>query len=102
MDKMKRQDDLFTKHLLQATEFATTGYDSKVHIADKRIARLLLVLHELDQYVAGLEQLPQDELIDLVSNAIRACGFSEGTEARYAIAAVLEAIDRCDPTPESS
>jgi hypothetical protein len=102
MDKMKRLDDPFTKHILQATDFITPGFDSKVHIADKRIARLLLVPHELDQYVAGLEQLPQTELIELVSSAILACGFTDGTEARYAIAAVLEAIDRRDPMPESS
>jgi hypothetical protein len=102
MDKIKRLNDPFTKHILQAPEFTTTDSDSRVHIADKRIARLLLVLHELDQYVAGLEQLPQVELTELVSSAILACGFSDGTEARYAIAAILEAIDRRDPMPESS
>jgi len=102
MHTIKRQDDPFTKHLLQAPEFATTRFDSKVHIADKRIARLLLVLHELDQYVAGLEELPQTELIELVSSAILGCGFTDGTEARHAIASVLEAIDRHDPMPESS
>ena len=102
MDKIRRQDDPFTQHPLQSTDFTTTRFDSNVHITDKRIARLLLVLHELDQYVAGLEQLPQTELIELVSNAILACGFADGTEARYAIAAVLEAIDRRDPIPESS
>jgi hypothetical protein len=102
MDKIKTPNDPFTKHILQAPEFAKTRSDSKVHIADKRITRLLLVLHDLDQYVAGLERLPQDELIELVSNAILACGFSDGTEARYAISAVLDSIDRRDPAPESS
>lgn len=102
MDKMKRQDDPFTQHVLRASEFTTTGFESNVNISDKRISRLLLVLHELDQYVAGLEQLPQTELIELVSSAILACGFADGTEARLAIAAVLEVIDRRDPMPESS
>jgi len=102
MEKIKRLDDPLTKHILPAPECTKTGFDSKVHIADKRIARLLLVLHELDQYVAGLEQLPQTELMELVSSAILACGFKDGTEARYAITAVLEAIDRRDPLPESS
>ncbi len=102
MDKIRSLNDSFTKHILRAPEFTTTDSDSGVHIADKRIARLLLVLHDLDQYVAGLERLPQDELIELVSSAILACGFSDGTEARYAIAAVLDSIDQRDPAPESS
>jgi hypothetical protein len=102
MDKIKRPNDPFTKHILHTPAFTTTGSDSKVHIADKRITRLLLVLHDLDQYVAGLERLPQDELIELVSSAILACGFSDGTEARYAISAVLDAIERRDPAPESA
>jgi hypothetical protein len=31
-----------------------------------------------------------------------ACGFTDGAEARYAIAAVLEAIERHGPVQESS
>jgi hypothetical protein len=69
-----------------------------VHIADKRVAQLLLVLHELDESVAGLEELPKAELSDLISRAILACGFVDPIEARYAIAAVLEAIGANDST----
>ena len=68
--------------------------NAKVHIADKRIARLLLVLHELDRTVAGLENLRQPDLNEMVSSAILACGFVDGTEARLAIAAVLDAIEK--------
>jgi hypothetical protein len=68
--------------------------NAKVHVADKRMARLLLVLHELDRTVAGLENLRQPDLNELVSSAILACGFVNGTEARFAIAAVLDAIEK--------
>ncbi len=101
MDKLKRLPDPVTEHIPPASEYATYS-DSKVHIADTKVARLLLVLHEIDQAVAGLEELPQTELIELVSSAIIACGFADGTEARRAIVAVLEAIERHDPTPQNS
>jgi hypothetical protein len=64
-----------------------------VNITDERVFKLLTVLQELDQSVAGLEELPKDELSELVSDAIRACGFLEPEEAQYAIAAVLETIE---------
>jgi hypothetical protein len=102
MDKRKQFLDLSTRHISPAPEFNTTHSDAKFHIADKKVARLLLVLHELDRSVAGLEDIPQSELRDLVSSAILACGFLDGMEARDAIAAVLETIESRDPTPESS
>jgi hypothetical protein len=86
----------------QPSERIMTRFDPKVHLNDKRVARLLLVLHEIDQSVAGLEELPQTELSELVSSAIMACGFADGTEARYAISAVLDAIERRVPMSESS
>jgi hypothetical protein len=101
MDKLKRLPDPVTGHIPPASEY-TTHFDSKVHIADTKVARLLLVLHEIDQAVAGLEGLPQTELTELVSSAILACGFVDGTEARHAIVAVLEAVERHDPMPQSS
>ena len=67
--------------------------DSNVCIADQRVARLLLVLSELDECVAGLEGLPKDDLSNLVSSAIQACGFENPVEAQYAIATVLRAIE---------
>ena len=92
MNKLRRFSDPVTRHSLPAADCKTT-FDSNVSIADERVARLLGVLQEIDQNVSGLEELPQSELIELVSNAIMECGFVDGTEARYAIAAVLEAID---------
>jgi hypothetical protein len=101
MDEIKQLHP-FTKHIFPTPECDTNRSDSIVHIADKRVARLLLVLHELDRSVAGLEELPQTDLTELVSSAILACGFVDGTDARYAISAVLEAIERRDPKPGSS
>lgn len=66
---------------------------SDVCVADQRVARLLLILEDLDRSVAGLEEVPQKELSDLISNAILACGFVNPVEAQYAIAAVLQAIE---------
>jgi len=75
--------------------------DSKIYMADERVARLLLVLHEIDQSLAGLEKLPLSEFTELASSAILACGFVDGTEARYAITAVLEVIEGRGTLPES-
>ena len=63
---------------------------------------MLGVLHELGEFVAGLEELPNAELSDLVSGAILACGFVDPKEARYAIAAVLETMEGGNPISEAS
>jgi hypothetical protein len=52
--------------------------------------------------VAGLEELPKTELSELISSAIQACGFVDPIEERYAISAVLEAIEMHDSMPQSS
>jgi hypothetical protein len=91
-----------TERMWPTPELNQACSDAKVHIADERVARLLLVLHELDESVAGLEELPKTELSELVSSAILACGFVDPTETRYVIAAVLEAIEIQDSMPESS
>ena len=97
LDKMKRFPDASTKYILPPPDLNTTRPESRVYPSDKRLARLMLALRELDESLAGFEELPQTEISQLVSNAISACGFAEGTEAEYAIAAVLDAIERRDP-----
>jgi len=67
--------------------------DPDVCITDQRLARLLVVLDELDRSVAGLEGLTQKELSDLVSSAILTCGFVNPVEATNAIAEVLHTIE---------
>jgi hypothetical protein len=98
----ERLPDPLADHILPVREAETIRLGSKFHIADKRVAQLLLVLHELDKSLEGLQKLPQADLSEIVSSAIVACGFVDGMEARYAIGAVLAAIERRDPMPESS
>ncbi|MGD0793934.1 MAG: hypothetical protein ABR920_19380 [Terriglobales bacterium] len=103
MDKINKLFlDFSTEPMWPTPEFNQTCSDSKVRIADQRVARLLLVLQELDESVAGLEELPKTELSELVSSAVLACGFVDPIEARYAIAAVLEAIEIPNLMSESS
>ena len=103
MDKINKLFlDPPTERMWPTPELNQACSDAKVHIADERVARLLLVLHELDESVAGLEELPKTELSELVSSAILACGFVDPLEARNAIAAVLEMIEMHNPMPESS
>jgi hypothetical protein len=85
-----------------APDYHRAGSHLTIRIADKRISRLLLVLQQLDESVAGLEQLQDSELSELVSAAIRGCGFIDPVEAWHAVATVLETIERHDPTPEYS
>ena len=103
MDKINKPFlDPSTKRMWPTPEVSQVFADSKVRITDERVARLLLMLHELDESVAGLEELPKTELSELISSAIQACGFVDPIEERYAIAAVLEAIEVHDSMTESS
>jgi hypothetical protein len=100
VDKLKPFSDAFNHNSSAAPECYMSRSDSKLHIADKRMARLLLVMHEIDRVVGGLRELPQSDLIQIASSAILACGFADGTEARHAITEVLEVIDRNRDIPE--
>lgn len=71
----------------------TTDVDCGFCIPEIRVARLLLVLNELETRMAGLQDLPDPDLTELVSSAIMACGFTDPAEIRYAVAEVLEAIE---------
>jgi len=70
--------------------------DVSLFVSDKRVSRLLGVLQELDQCVEGLEYLPHHDLVNLITSAIHGCGFAGPEDARYAIAAVLRAIEATD------
>jgi hypothetical protein len=103
MDKINKLFlDPSTERMWPTPEVNQAFADLKVRITDERVARLLLLLYELDESMAGLEELPKTELSELISSAILACGFVDPIEERYAIAAVLEAIEMNDSRPESS
>ena len=91
----------FAQYIWRNPEFDKTCSRSGVHIADERVSRLLTALRELDESLAGLEELPEGELSELVSSAITACGFVDPIEARYAIATVLEVIEMHAPVESS-
>jgi hypothetical protein len=67
-----------------------------------RIARLLRALRELDESIAGFEELREAELSYLVAGAIRESGFVDPIEAWFAIAAILEVIETQAPVTEKS
>ena len=71
----------------------TTTNDTSAGITDSRVARLLLVLSDINESVAGLDSLPETELTEIVSGAIQACGFTDPVEVRSAVATVLQAIE---------
>jgi hypothetical protein len=103
MDKINKPFlDPSTERMWPTHEVNKAFADLKVRITDERVARLLLLLYELDESVAGLEELPKTELSELISSAILACGFVDPIEERYAISAVLEAIEMHDSMPQSS
>jgi len=66
--------------------------NSDVYFQDRRVARLLILLQQLDEAAAGLGALPKPELGEIVSSAIHLCGFADPVEARDVIAAVLDAL----------
>jgi hypothetical protein len=59
-----------------------------------------LPLKQLDESAPGLEMLPEPELDEIFSSAIRVCGFVDAIEARDVIAIVLDAIEMQAPIRE--
>ena len=99
---MDKTSELFPDFAAAATRpNSEFNKNSRVPIADRRVAQLLIVLHELDESLGALEFLPKSELSELVASAIFACGFSDPKEAGYAIAAVLETISAHDVMTQS-
>ena len=82
--------------------FAKTFPNSDSDIQDKRVAQLLVLLEQLDESAGGLGALPEPELGEVVSSAVRLCGFLNPIEARYVIATVLEALEMRDSNPGAS
>jgi hypothetical protein len=90
------------EHMCPNPAFDETLSDSDLDIHDKRVARLLVLLRQLDESAEGLEALPEPELSEIVSSALRVCGFGDPIEARDVIAIVLDAIEMPDPIPEEA
>jgi len=97
---MDKVDALFlhssVEHMSLNRVFGKTCSDSDLQIHDTRVARLLVLLQQLNESAEGLETLPEPELTEIVHSAIRLCGFVNPIETQNAIAAVLDAIEMQD------
>jgi hypothetical protein len=80
--------------------FAMTHSDSDLQSHDQRVAQLLVLLRQLDESAEGLEALPEPQLSEIVSSAVRVCGFVDPIEARDVIAIVFDAIEMQDQIPK--
>lgn len=80
--------------------FGQTFSDSDWDVQDKRAAQLLVLLQQLHESPGGLGTLPKPELGEVVSSAVRLCGFVNPIEAQDVIDTVLAALEKQDPVPE--
>ena len=90
------------EHMCPRSAFGKTCSDSDLHIQDKRTAQLLMLLQQLYDSAGGLQALPKPELSEIVSSAVRLCGFVDPIEAQGVIATVLYGIEMQDPDPGES
>jgi hypothetical protein len=88
------------EHMSPNNAFGKTFSNSDLDIQDKRVAQLLVLLHQLDESAGGLGALPEPELREVVSSAVRLCGFLNPIEARDVVATVLERFEMQDPIQE--
>ncbi|MGA8443332.1 MAG: hypothetical protein WB762_24475 [Candidatus Sulfotelmatobacter sp.] len=72
---------------------ANASFEAALYLRDKRVAQLLLLLRQLNEFAGGLGTLPQAELCEILRSAVRVCGFVNPIEEQNVIAAVLDAFD---------
>ncbi len=72
-----------------------------LHLKDRRIARLLILLRQINESTGGLGVFPESQVSEIVSCAVRLCGLTSSTEAREVVAAVLEALEIQDAIREA-
>jgi hypothetical protein len=90
------------EHILSSDRFGKLLSNSSLGIQDKRVTRLLSLLHQLDKSAGGLGALPAPELDEVLSSAVRLSGFSNPIEARDVTASVLEGLKTQNPTPDDN
>ena len=94
--------DFSDTYIWPTSTFGRIRSDSQISIHDKRVGRLLLLLRQLQESAGRLVDLPRPELDEIVSSAVRLCGFVDPIEEQDVIATVLEALDIQAPAGESS
>jgi hypothetical protein len=75
--------------------------NSDLHHSDNRLAHLLLLLRQVDTSIDGLAAIPENELSEIISAALRVCGFVEPIETYQAVAIVMDALERQYPMPDT-
>ena len=98
---MDTMDELFLSSLEDSTlptrEFSADPLEREIRITDRRVAQLLIVLHEIDVSLKGLENVSEPQLSEILSEAILACGFTDLAEARCVLIPILEAMEMLQP-----
>ena|SRR6478672_11590304 len=90
----------YLEHISPNNAFGKAFSNSNWDIQDKRVAQLLVLLQQLDESAGGVGGLPEPELREVVSSAVRLSGFLNPIEARDVIATVLEALEMRAPILE--
>jgi hypothetical protein len=103
MDKVNQLYLHLSPQYMRSNNVLTDTYsDSPSCLEDKRVAQLLVLLRQLQRSAGGLCGLPKPELTDIISSAVRLCGFVNPAESREVIATVLDALEMKEPMSESS
>jgi hypothetical protein len=101
---MSKADAIFRnfslEHMSPDPAFGKPCSPSGWEFKDKRLPHLLVTLQQLDEFLHRLEGVPESEVSEIVSAALRVCGFVEPIEAFEVIAVILDALEKQDPVPE--
>jgi hypothetical protein len=87
-----------TEHVRQNRALGRIYSDSSSGIEDQRVARLLLLLRELQQSLGALAALPVPERTEIVSSAVCLSGFVHPLDAGNVIATILNELELQDLT----
>jgi hypothetical protein len=101
MDKVDELLFSSAEHSYPSAAIGRIYSDSNLHLKDRRVAQLLVILRLLHQSPGGLRAVPMPELHEIVTCAVRLSDFVNPAEARTVVATVLEALEAPDPRQES-
>jgi hypothetical protein len=99
MDKVNKI--FFLSSVEQMYPLAKPNSDPILHVKDGRVARLLVLLQQLQESAGGLGVFPKPDVSEIVCCAARLSGFTNTIEVREVITTVLEAIEMQDANQEN-
>jgi hypothetical protein len=100
---MNKVDELLfssDEHMYPSAAIGKIYSDSYLHLKDRRVAQLLVLMRQLHQSPGGLGAMPKPQLREIVSCAVHLCDFVNPIEARDVIAIVLNALETPNPLQE--